>query len=89
MNDKELQKYIREETGTTASKMLICFIQNPRKLNGLNNEALKNIITEYAPVFNKFRYMLDGPNEIGSFNLMLYCRIANKPELMSILEIKI
>lgn len=56
----------------------------------LNNVALKKIVIEYAPIFEKHRYMLDGPSELDQlacFDLVLMWRIGNKPELKSILGI--
>lgn len=85
-----MQNYIKETTGITVSKMLLAFIMNPQKLEGLNNSALKDIVIEYAPIFNKYRGMLDGPSEqsqISFFSIALMCRITNKPELKSILGI--
>lgn len=92
-NDPQLiQKYIEEETGVVVSKMLLSFIMNPQKLDGLNNKALKDIVIEYAPIFKRFRGMLDGPSEqtvLVTFDLFLMCRIANKPELNAILDLRL
>ncbi len=88
MNKQQaIQNYIKETTGQTVSKKLLAFILNPQKLEGLNNAALKDIVVEYAPIFNKFRYTLDGSSEITSFNICLLCRITHKPELEAILGI--
>lgn len=86
MNDSQAVKnYIKEETGIDVSKKLLAFIMNPHKLESLNNIALKEIVIEYAPIYQRFRFMLDGPNWLASFNLSLICRITHKPELEKIL----
>ncbi len=88
MNQQQVIKnYIKEETGIEVSKKLLAFIMNPQKLVGLNNNALKEIVIEYAPIYQRFKFMLDGPNWLASFNLSLSCRIAHKPELEKILGI--
>ena len=63
---------------------------NPQKLNGLNNNALKDIVVEYEPIFKRFRWTLDGPAEreqLAIFEISLMCRITHKPELEEILGI--
>lgn len=70
--------------------MLLSFIFHPNRLSTLNNTALKDIVIEYAPIYNKYRYMLDGPseqNQISYFTIALMCRVTNKPELQAILGI--
>lgn len=84
---QDVKNLIKEGTGIDISKKLLAFITNPRKLEGLNNVALKEIVIEYAPIYQRFRFMLDGPNWLASFNLSLRCRIANKPELEKLLGI--
>ena len=69
--------------------MLLSFIIEPNRITTLNNVALKKIV-EYAPIFEKHRYMLDGLSELDQlacFDLVLMWRIENKPELKSILGI--
>ena len=88
MNDPQtVKRYIKEETEIDVSKKLLAFITNPHKLEGLNYKALKEIVIEYAPIYQRFRFMLDGPNWLALFNLSLRCRIAHKPELEKILGI--
>lgn len=87
---QKMFKYIKDTTGITVSKMLLSFILHPNRLAALNNVDLKDIVVEYAPVFNKYRWMLDGPseqNQISFFTISLMCRVTNKPELKSILGI--
>lgn len=63
---------------------------NPQKLNGLNYKALKSIVVEFAPIYQHFRWILDGPSEaekVAIFGMFLMCRIAHKPELEAILNI--
>ena len=70
--------------------MLLSFIIEPNRITMLNNVALKKIVIEYASIFEKHRYMLDGPSELDQlacFDLVLMWRIGNKPELKSILGI--
>ena len=85
-----MKKYIEKETGITASKMLLSFIMNPQKLFTINNTALKNIVCEYAPIFQKTRYILDGSAEqqqLAVFNMYLSQRIDNKPDLKILLHL--
>ena len=85
-----VKEYINEETGIIVSKKLLSFIMNPQKLEGLNNIALKEIVIEYAPIYQRFRFMLDGPQErswLVFFEISLMCRISHKPELVKILGI--
>ncbi|MBR1824268.1 MAG: hypothetical protein IJ779_08565 [Ruminococcus sp.] len=85
-----VKEYINEETGIIVSKKLLSFIMNPQKLEGLNNIALKEIVIEYAPIYQRFRFMLDGPQErswLVFFEISLMCRISHKPELEKILGI--
>lgn len=87
---QDMFDYIKNTTEINVSKMLLSFIFQPNRLSTLNNNALKDIIVEYAPIYNKYRYMLDGPfeqNQISCFTNSLMCRITNKPELKSILGI--
>ena len=87
---QNLFKYIKDTTGLSVSKMLLSFIIEPNRITMLNNVALKKIVIEYAPIFEKHRYMLDGPSELDQlacFDLVLMWRIVNKPELKSILGI--
>lgn len=84
-----MKKYIEETTDITASKMLLSFIINPQKLFSLNNIALKNIVSEYAPIYKKTRYILDGPAEqqqLAVFSMYLSQRIENKPDLKKLLD---
>ena len=84
---QNLFKYIKDTTGLSVSKMLLSFIIEPNRITTLNNVSLKKIVIEYASIFEKHRYMLDGPSEIDCFDLVLMWRIGNKPELKSILGI--
>ena len=56
---QDVKEFIKEGTGIDISKKLLAFIMNPRKLEGLNNVALKEILIEYAPIYQRFRFMLD------------------------------
>lgn len=88
--NQNLFKYIKDTTGLSVSKMLLSFIIEPNRITTLNNVSLKKIVIEYAPIFEKHRYMLDGPSELDQlacFDLVLMWRIGNKPELKSILGI--
>ena len=70
--------------------MLLSFILAPNRLTMINNKTLKSIVVEYAPIFKKYRNILDGSseqNQISYFSLILISRIENKPELKSILGI--
>lgn len=87
-NQQAVQSYIKKETGISISKKLLAFIMNLQKLNGLNNNALKDIVVEYEPIFKRFRWTLDGPEEreqLALFEISLMCRITHKPELEEIL----
>ncbi len=80
---------IKEMTGIVVSPKLLAFIMNSDKLNGLNKNALKDIVVEYSPINQKFNMILDGSAEIrkvGMFSFFLSCRITNMPELQEILE---
>lgn len=91
INQQAVKNYIREETGIVVSKKLLAYIMKPQKLNGLNSDALRDIVIEYEPIFKRFRWMLDGPAErelLAFFELSLMCRITHKPELEKILGIK-
>lgn len=82
--------YINKEFGITISKTLASFILNPSRIKTLNNKALKEIVIEYAPIYNRARWILDGPSEmhkIAYFSLSLICRITNKPKLQAIMGI--
>lgn len=64
MNKQQtMLNYIKDTTGVTISKMLLSFILEPSRLATINNAVLKNIVIEYAPVFNKYRGMLDSFSE--------------------------
>jgi hypothetical protein len=70
-------------------KMLYSHIMHSERLYTLNNVELKNIVTEYAPIYQRLRHWLDGPIELSmiiSFSIALSCQIAHKPELQMILE---
>ncbi len=85
---QNISNYIKDKTGITPSKKLLSFIAEPSKLHSLNNVALKEIVIEYAPIFNKFRGMLDDPLEaqiLAHFEIYLLNRIAHKPDMKSIL----
>ena len=90
MNKQQsIQHYIKEETGIDISKNLLAFVMNPKKLEGLNNIALRKIVIEYAPIYQRFRFMIDGPQErswLAAFEIFLMCRIAHKPDLEKILK---
>lgn len=50
---QNLFKYIKDTTGLSVSKMLLSFIIEPNRMTTLNNVALKKIVIEYAPIFEK------------------------------------
>lgn len=60
-------------------------VLNPERVNTLNNDCLKAIVTEYAPYFQKTALTLDGPNYLTYFNLNLTYRVYKKPELNAVL----
>lgn len=69
--------------------MLEHFILHYEKISTLNNVALEGIVREYAPIYQKFRGMLDGPIErqhIVSFEVSLLCRLNNKIELRNVFD---
>lgn len=89
--EKEIEKFIIDDVNITPSKMLVSHIAHPSRLQNLNNTALRNIVIEYAPIHKKYRLTLDGPwelHQIAMFGMFLSLRIANKPELKSILQIE-
>ena len=89
MDKQAIQDYIQKETGISVTQQLLAFIMNPQKLNNLNNKALKEIVVEYAPIFKRFRWTIDGPAEqeqLAHFEILLSCRLTNKPELEAILK---
>ena len=59
-NQQAVKKYIEEETGIVVSKNLLAFIMHPQKLDGLNNVALKEIVIEYAPIYQRSESHLGG-----------------------------
>ena len=64
LKEKEQQiiAEIEKIAGFTPSKLLLSLILNPERVNTLNNDCLKAIVTEYAPYFQKTALTLDGPN---------------------------
>ncbi|MBP3336449.1 MAG: hypothetical protein J6L61_10055 [Ruminiclostridium sp.] len=87
LKEKEQQiiAEIEKITGFTPSKLLVSLILNPERVNTLNNDCLKAIVTEYAPYFQKTALTLDGPNYLTYFNLNLTYRVYKKPELNAVL----
>ena len=53
LKEKEQQiiAEIEKIAGFTPSKLLLSLILNPERVNTLNNDCLKAIVTEYAPYF--------------------------------------
>lgn len=88
--EKQIEKYIIEDMNMTPSKMLVSLIVYPSRLQQLNNTALRNIVIEYAPIYKKYRLLLDTTSWeldfITWFGFVLRQRIVNKPELIRILE---
>jgi hypothetical protein len=88
-NLKEKEQQIIAEieniAGFTPSKLLLTLILHPERVNTLNNDCLKAIVTEYAPYFQKTSMTLDGPNYLAYFNLNLTYRVYKKPELNAVL----
>lgn len=81
--------FILREVGIKISPTLNSMIMNPQKLNALNSATLEKIVTEYAPVYKKFKCVLDGSDEIQTlsiFSLSLMLRLTNKPELLEIIN---
>lgn len=68
--------------------MLESLIKNPQKVEMLNNSDLEKVVKEFAPIYQKYRYVLDGSEEISKINIFavyLLCRLTNKPQLEKIL----
>ena len=55
LKEKEQQiiAEIEKITGFTPSKLLVSLILNPERVNTLNNDCLKAIVTEICSVFSK------------------------------------
>ena len=87
--DKTIRKFLLNETGIEISPFLEHLILTPAKTERINNADLVKIVKEYAPIYQKHRGVLDGPQEmqrISIFEIFLICRLTNKPELQKILE---
>lgn len=88
--EKQIEKFIIEDMNMTPSKTLVSLIVHPSRLQQLNNNALKGIVVEYAPMYRKYRLLLDTIlwelDCITLFGFLLRQRIVNKPELITILE---
>lgn len=88
-NLKEKEQQIIAEieniAGFTPSRLLLSLILHPERVNTLNNDCLKSVVTEYAPYFQKTSITLDGPDYMAYFNISLLCRVGKKPELNAVL----
>ena len=87
--DKTIYNYILKEAGIEISPVLEHLILNPTKISALNNIALEQIVNEYAPIYQKYRYVIDGPrelNRIAVFEMFLLGRLTNKIELQKVLD---
>ena len=79
MKEKSPIKYfIQKEFGIEISPLLQKYLLNPTLVNTANKETLKKIIEEFKPVYQKYRYILDGNSYIVNIlALYLRCRIPN------------
>ena len=87
--DKMIYNYILKEVGIEISPVLEHLILNPTKIETLNNIALEKIVNEFAPIYQKYRYVIDGPrelNRIAVFEMFLLGRLTNKIELQKVLD---
>lgn len=86
--DKRIFNFISEEVGIEISPVLEHLILNPTKIDKLNSIALEKVVKEFAPIYQKYMYVLDGPEElqkISIFEMFLLCRLTNKSELKQLL----
>ena len=87
--DNAVFNFILKETGIKISPFLQSLISNPRKIETLNNIALKQVVEEFAPICKKYKHVLDGSKELSQileFKFLLIYRLHNKPDLLKILD---
>lgn len=83
-NVKTILNFILQNFGIEISPFLQNMISKSQSLNDLNNTALKQVVIEFAPIYQ--RHILDGPNWLAHFHMSLFCSVMNKPDLLKILE---
>ena len=82
--DKTIYNFILKELGLEISPLLENAIMNPTKVETINNNALEQIVNEIAPIYKKYRFVLDGPQELSkicTFMIFLDFRLNNQPKL--------
>ena len=87
--DNAVFDFILKETGIKISPFLQSLILNPRKIGTLNNIALKQVVEEFAPIYKKYKHVLDGSKELSQileFKFFLIYRLLNKPDLQKKLD---
>lgn len=87
--DNAVSNYILKDIGIKISPFLQSLISNPSKITTLNNIALEEVVKEFAPIYKKCKYTLDGPNELTKiviFEVFLMRRLNNKPDLQKMLD---
>lgn len=51
--------FVLNNDGIEISPMLESLIENPGKVETLNNVTLEQVVKEFAPIYQKYRYVLD------------------------------
>ena len=90
MKTNSISDFIFNETGIRISTHLQSLIEHPEKLNKVRYSDLEKIVREFAPIYKKYRLVLDKPTQwypIIFFGIGLMLKLKNKPELQKILEI--
>lgn len=88
IKNKTIFNFVLNNDGIAISPMLESLIENPGKVETLNNVTLEQAVKEFAPIYQKYRYVLDGSEEILKINIFTIhpmCRLTNKPQLEKIL----
>lgn len=83
-----IKQFIKSETGIKISNLLNKYIANPTLVHTANKQTLLLLAEEFEPIYQKYRWTLDGPNEIGKiivFGTFLKSRIERIPELQQYL----
>ncbi len=87
--DNITRNFIKKELGIDISDLLENRIQNPSKVETDNYDVVKELAIEFLPIYNRYRYTLDGPFELHKiiwFGELLTSKIRNKPELLELYE---
>lgn len=84
-----IRTFIRNETGIEISDLLQKYINNSSLMYTANKETLKRLAEEFAPIYQHYNCMLDGPIQTAHINLFGYLlenRIERIPELRYLLK---